>query len=161
MRKKSPWFTLKTIVPALLVLPPLGLVLLWRSPHSKRMKIAVSTVFAVLLIVASAAVVRSGLHEDWLHPRIPASGFDVSRDSRGHYKIKRVLPLERQVFNEVVRQVRALSAETNWTSQRGEGVYSADPETLAINRVARRHNLDPDDVSMIYLKVSGSLAPDR
>ena len=125
------------------------------------MKIAVSAVFAVLLIAASAAVVRSSLHEDWLHPRIPASGFDVSRDSRGHYMTKRVLPLERQIFNEVVRQVRALSAETNWTSQRGEGVYSADPETIAVNRVAQRHGLDPEDVAMIYLKVSGSLAPDH
>jgi hypothetical protein len=161
MRKRRTWYRLKTIVLALLILPPLGLFLLWRSPRSRRAKIVVTLIFVLLVTGAGAAFVKSGLYGNWANPPMPASGFDVTRDRQGRYQIERVLPFERQIFNEVVREIKKLSESTNWTSEKGVNIYSADPETIAFNRIGQRHGLDPEDVGAIYMKVSSGLTGGR
>jgi len=161
MKKRRKWYGLKTLVPALLILPPLGLYLLWISPRSNRVKVFVTVVLILLLGVGRVAYVKSGIYEKWAEPPIPESGFDVTRDARGRYEIERILPLERKVFNDAVREIKRASKDPSWTSLQGEAIYAADPESRAFSTVGRRYGMDPLDVELIYMKVSSRLARER
>lgn len=161
MRKRRKWYGLKTLVPALVILPPLGLYLLWASPRSRWAKAAIT--IAVLLLFGSLHVtfVKYGIYREWIEPPVPESGFAVTRDSRGQYEIQRILPFERKVFNEVVVEIKRASKDTSWTSLQGSSIYAADPESRAFGTVARRYSLDPADVELIYMKVSSQLSRRR
>ena len=157
MRKKRKWYKLKTILPALVILPPLGLLLLWLSPRTNKAKTVITVIYVLLLSIGAVFFLRSDYYGTWVHPRIPASGFDVSRNKQGRYAQTRVFPFEQQIFNEVVYEEKRLSQSSNWTTEQGLAIYSSDPETMAVNIVAKRHNLEPEDVSSIYLKVTSHL----
>ena len=161
MKKRRKWYGLKIIVPALLILPPLGLYLLWRSPRSNRVKVFVTVVLILLVGVGRVAYVKSGIYEKWAEPPIPESGFDVTRDSRGGYEIERILPLERKVFNDAVKEMRRTSKDPSWTSLQGVSIYTADPESRAFSIIAKRYGLDTSEVELIYMKVSSRLARER
>jgi len=157
MRKTRPQQRLWQIVLGLVILPPLGLFMLWRSSRTLRVKIVVST---VLVLVVGAAVV--GLAEVANHKRlaaedVPPSGFDVTYDSRGHYRNNRILPLERDVFNAVVSEMRR--PQPMQAVPPGEIVSEemVHPEAKAFEVVADRFGLDYEDVKAIYLKVSVQL----
>jgi hypothetical protein len=159
MRKKNPLRNFNLLLAALLLVPPVGLLLLWMSPRSRGYKVMV-TVATVLFFAALAGVVWvTGYYEELIEPSVPATGFCYDRDHQGHYRIDRVLPLERKIFNEVVREKRRNQAELETSLDQTVDRTSDDPETRAIGTVAERHNLDTTDVQAIFMKVSSKLAP--
>lgn len=160
MRINKRWYKLKTIVPALLVLPPLGLFLLWISPkRTRKAKIAITLVFVLLLAGTGAAIIATGYYKNWQEPPVPESGFDVFRTDRGAYRIARVLPFERDIFDEVVKELRKIQKRDGMSYAQTEASEIDDPVAMAVAIVAERHGLDAIDVQAIYTKVSSKLAP--
>lgn len=162
MKKMSSWYSYRLIVPALLILPPLGLILLWKSPRTPRAKLVVSVMFVAFLTGAFVGVVRSGLYARYLESRQPPGDvFDVRMDSRNAYVSKEILPFERKIFAAVVRNMRTNSAmeQQNVSVHRDIVDYdSISLGTRAFQAVGDEYGLDYDDVQKIYRKVSAILA---
>jgi hypothetical protein len=142
MRKKNPLHNFNLILAALLLVPPVGMLLLWMSPRSRGYKVTV-TVATILFFATLAGIAWvTGYYEEIFEPPVPPSGFCYDRDNQGHYRIDRVLPLERQIFNEVVREKRRYQKEMGTSFGQVEARMMDDPETKAIATVAERHSLD-------------------
>ncbi len=156
MRKKpKTWYRLRIILLALVIVPPLGLFMLWRSPRSLRAKVAGSVAFLLFLAVGYTTVMETGIYARFTQTEDPAWGYDVSYDSRGRYRTPRILPLEREVFNGVVHEMRTLQAEYTISDEEITSIEMAQPEAKAFEIVAEQHEeLTYDEVKAIYLKVS-------
>lgn len=160
MKKKNPLRNFNLLVAALLLVPPLGMLLLWMSPRSRAYKATV-TVATILFFAALVGVAWvTGYYQEMIEPPVPASGFCYDRDRQGHYRIDRVLPFERQIFNEVVREKRRYEKETGSSFSQTVGGMIDDPETKAIAAVAERNDLDTTDVQAIFMKISAKMASD-
>lgn len=150
MSKAGRTHALWLIVLALIILPPLGLLMLWRSPWTVRAKIAISA--ACLLLVA----VSFGIYGRIAGSAVPACGYDVKQDGRGHYRTSRILPFEYEVFGAVVREMREFRPV-----EVGLGADARTARTKACDTVAAQYDLDYNDVEAIYMKVSSELARRR
>ena len=161
MRNKNRLRNFNLILAALLLVPPVGLLLLWMAPRSRGYKATV-TVVTILFFAALVGVAWvTGYYQEIIEPPVPASGFCYDRDNQGHYRIDRVLPFERQIFNEVVREKWRYQTEMGSSFSQTVVRMMDDPETRAIAAVAERHNLDTIDVQAIFMKISSKMAPDR
>lgn len=162
MRKRTrPWYRLRLIVLALLVVPPLGLVMLWKSPRTLRAKIIVSVAFVLFVSIAFGVAVKTRLYERFQAPEIPIGGYDVTRDSRGRYHNPRILPFELEVFSAVVKEMRRLQPAHTVPDEEITSIYMVQPEAEAFEIVAEKKGLDSQEVKAIYLKVSTLLARSR
>ena len=159
-KKKKPWYSFRLIIPALIIIPPLGLVLLWKSPRTLRAKAAASILFLVFLTAAFVGVVQTGLYTRYVeHRQPPGDVFDVRMDSRSNYVSAEILPYERHIFAATVRQMR-VNQERSAADMRAEivDIDSISPGTKAFRAVADEYNLDYEDVRKIYRKVSSLLS---
>lgn len=156
--KKTRWYKLNIVLPALLVVPPLGFFLLWMSPRSRKFKTTLSVVVVLLFAAAAGVMWQTEYYKNFMPQSVPASGFDVERDGRGHYRIDRVLPFERQIFNEVVEEMRRLQKEQGPSYSQTEARAMEDPETKAVDIVAVRNSLDGSEVEAIFMKVSSKMS---
>lgn len=156
MKNRNPWYSLWRIVPSLIILPPLGFVLLWKSPRSPRAKLVVSVLFLAFLTGAFVGSVRTGLYDRYvLHKQPSGDVFDVRMDSRQVYVTDEVLPFERKVFSAVVRQMRTY--ETRVAPDLTRDIVDLDAlvaGTRAFEAVGDEYGLDYEDVQKIYRKVS-------
>ena len=157
MRKANPWRKLWLIALALLVVPPLGLFVLWRSPRERRVKIVVSTILAFL--IAGVVVGAARTHDRWAGKRVPEYDYDVTMNSRNRYRTPEILSQERLIFNEVVQETRRSRVNSFMDAYTAEGPNVTQPQTRAFAIVAKRRGLDPDVVAAIYRKVSSQLVP--
>lgn len=159
-KKKNPWYSFRLIIPALIIIPPLGLVLLWKSPRSPRAKAVASILFLVFLTGAFVGAVQGGLYARYIeHGQPPADVFDVRMDSRSNYVSVEILPYERQIFAAIVRQMR-VNQERSAADMHAEivDIESISSGTKAFRAVADEYNLDYEDVRKIYRKVSSLLS---
>ena len=156
MKKKQPWYSFRLIIPALVFLPPLGLVLLWKSPRTLRTKAAVSVLLLVFLTSAFAGAIRTGRYADYIESRHPGKDvFDVRIDSRNHYLSQEVLPFERKIFAAVVRKMRSDQDDGRVDVQMDiVDIESVGTGTRAFRAVGDEYGLDYEDVQKIYRKVS-------
>ncbi len=156
MKKKNPWYSFRLIIPALIVIPPLGLVLLWKSPRTPRAKLAVSVLFLVFLTGAFVGSIRSGLYERYVQNKQPSGDvFDVRVDSRQVYLSREVLPFERKIFAAVVREMRLNQApDTPNLTRDIVDLEQVAGGTKAFQAVGEVYGLDYEDVQKIYRKVS-------
>ncbi|HUV05581.1 MAG TPA: hypothetical protein VMX94_10795 [Armatimonadota bacterium] len=157
MRRTRPRNRFWLVVAALVIVPPLGLFMLWKSPWSRLAKVVVSAL--CVLLIAGAVVGAARIHNRWSGKKIPECGYDLTMDSRNRYRTPDILPLEREVFNAVVREMRRPQIISPINAYSAEGPNLSQPQTRAFAIVAERHNLDPDVVAAIYRKVSSHLAP--
>jgi len=157
-KKKNPWYSFRLIIPALIIIPPLGLVLLWKSPHTQRVKAAVSILFLVLVTAAFVGAVQTRLYARYVEHTRPRT-IDVRMDSRSNYVSPEILPDEREIFAAIVRQMR-ISQEQAAVDIHTEivDIDSISPGTKAFRAVADEYNLDYEDVRKIYRKVSSLLS---
>lgn len=160
MKKKNPWYSFRLIIPTLIVIPPLGFVLLWRSPRTQRAKAAASVLFLVFLTTAFVGTVQTGLYTRYVqHRQPPGDVFDVRMDSRSNYVSAEILPYERQIFAAVVRQMRIRQERaTGDIHSEIDDIDAISPGTRAFRAVADEYNLDYEDVRKVYRKVSSLLA---
>lgn len=162
MKKGKKWSRLQVLIPALLLIPPLGLYLLWRSPRTVLVKSVVSVLLIVFLAGAAFGVVKTGIYARITGSDIPPEGFCVDKDSRGHYVIPRILPREGEIFGAVVREMRRdqrmLRPQTDIEIPSLDAIQ---PEARAVEIVAEREGLTYEEVQSIYLKVSSLLAKGR
>lgn len=156
-RIKKRRYSLETIVMSLIFVPPLGFLLLWITARTRRTRIIVLTAFVLFAVGVTGAFVKSGRYSRLKDHSIPQEGFDVSHDSRGRYVTKEILPFERQIFREVVREMRRTQPESIPSQSELIPIETAEPERKAFERVADRHDLYYDDVKGIYLKVTTQL----
>lgn len=154
MRRKNKWWhSLKLIVPAMLVLPPLGFLMLWKSRRRPIHKIVVSVLVLAVLAVSVVAAVRTDVYGRMFPPEIPPTSYDVRTDSRGRYINTNISELEREVFNQVVYELRHVSTRIPTAGEE----LTADMvfhENAVYELVAYEHDLEPEDVRDIYMKVS-------
>lgn len=129
----------------LLVLPPVGLFLFWRSRRSLWIKTWASIIALIVL-----GVMVSGVWGVIVDARVPSSGYDVSIDSLGRYNTPRILEYEKEIFNEVMQFKREHSGEPGYAMED----YRNEPDAFAFMMVAQNNNLSYDDVRAIYWKVS-------
>jgi hypothetical protein len=155
MNKPSLWHNLLVILFALIILPPLGLYLLWKSHRELQDKIYMTIVFAVVFIGASALLVHSGVLQRYDEP---IGGYDIATDQLGHYKNPRILPFENRVFTAVVGQLRKLGSNNKAISVDIESLEDIQPGYKAYQIVGDEFGIPPEDVEQIYLKVSSHLA---
>lgn len=157
MRKRNPWYSFRLIVPALIVLPPLGLILLWKSPRTPRAKLVATLCFLVFVTGAFVGAIKSGAYARYVESRQPREGvYDVRMDSRQNYVSKEVLPFERKIFAAIVREMR-LEQEPNTAFDLKQDIadYSElQPGLKAYEAVGDEYGLDYEDVERIYHKVS-------
>ena len=154
MRRAKPRSNLLRVVLALIILPPLGLFMLWRSPRVLRVKIIISIIFVLLAGGAVAGIIKSGILGG---AQEPPGGYDVTLDSRGRYRTQEIFPFERTIFNAVVREMRKLPAEHVSINDELTSLEMVQPERKAFQKVANRYGLDYEDVEAIYIKVSSQL----
>jgi len=137
----------------MLILPPLGFFMLWKSRRRPIHKIVVSVLVLVVLAVGVVAAVRMDVYGRMFPPEIPPTTFDVRTDSRGRYINRNISELEREIFNQVVHELR----------QRGTRIPRAGEELTAdmvfqeyaaYEMVAYENGLEPEEVRDIYMKVS-------
>jgi hypothetical protein len=159
-KKKQPWYSFRLIIPALLVMPPLGFVLLWKSPRTRRAKAVVSVLFLAFLITAFAGAVRTGIYAKYVEAKQPSDDvFDVRMDSRSNYMSHEVLPFERKVFAAVVSQMRSNHDPQKIDFSRDiVDIDTVSAGTKAFEAVGDEYGLDYEDVRKIYRKVSSLLA---
>jgi len=160
MRKRKPWHKLWVIVLASIILLPLGLFLLWRSPRSIRAKVVISVILVSVLTGVGVGVVTTGTYARLTNDPEPLEGFDVSMDSRGNYKVTKIFPLERKVFNAVVIEMRRAPNRQAVVTEELATIEGM-PEGKAYQAVAEEFGLGVPDVEAIYLKVSSQLAKTR
>jgi len=158
MRRAKP-HKLWLIVLALAIVPPLGLLMLWRSPRNRTAKIVISAICVLLIAGAVVGAVRT--HDRWAAKNIPECGYDVTMNSRNRYRNPQVLPLEREIFSAVVREMRYRDFTTPMDAFNATGPNVAESQTRAFAIVAKRHDMDPEAVAAIYRKVSSRLTPGR
>lgn len=159
-KKKNPWYSFRLIIPALIIIPPLGLVLLWKSPRTPRAKAAASVLFLVVLTAAFVGAVQTGIYARYVeHKQPPGDVFDVRMDSRNNYVAAEILPYEREIFAAIVRQMR-VNQERAAVDIHSDivDIDSISPGTKAFRVVADEYNLDYEDVRKIYRKVSSLLS---
>jgi len=149
----KPWHRLWLIIPALVLVSPLGLALLWTSPRKTRAKIIGTAIFLALLIGAVGGVVNTGLYKALLHNDGPIGLYDTSLNSRGRYNTPEVLPYEREVFVAVVREARRIKG-TLPPAEEALSIEHIVPEAKAFEIVAEEKQIPVKDVEEIYLKVS-------
>ncbi len=158
MRKKKSWHKLEFILPVMIVLPPVGLLLLWLSPQRRALKDTLTVLLLAFYALVGIVVWRTGYYTNFQEPPIPHSGYDITKDARGQYEISRVLPKERRIFNQVVEETRRIQkSPMNMPSQMDSSTID-DPEARAIEIVAERYGINSTDVQGIYMKVSSKLA---
>ncbi len=157
MRKRNPWYSFRLIVPALIVLPPLGLILLWKSPRTPRTKLAATLCFLVFVTGAFVGAIKSGAYARYLESRHPSEGvYNVRMDSRQNYVSREVLPFERKIFAAIVSQMRMeRGQQAPIEMNRDISDYSElQPGLRAYEAVGDAYGLDYEDVEKIYHKVS-------
>lgn len=161
MRKKTRRFKLNIVLWALVLLPPLGLFLLWRAPRSWRYKTALTVAAFLFYALLAGAAWKAGFYDDYVEPPVPASGYCIERNQRGHYRIDRVLPFEREIFQEVVEQERKYTKETGASPSQADSEELDDPESRAITTVADNHGMDSTEVLAIFMKVSSKMVKSK
>lgn len=156
MRKKKTkiWHSLWLIVPGIMVLPPLGIFALWKSPHKLWAKIAITVVCGLL----AAGIWTVNIRQKIESMQIPACGYDIDKDSRNRYQNPRIYPLEGQVFSAVIGEMRSIHKKQEVIQDEIVSVDAVQPESGAFEIVADEFGLDYDVVESIYNKVSGQLA---
>lgn len=159
MKRKRFWHSMWLIVPATVLLPPLGLFMLWRSPRRLVPKMAISVFLLLLLGGGIVGAVKTDVYG--LRPRIdPSVEFDVSMNRFNRYRTPQVLPLERKIFGEVVQEmmkVRPFERQKPVDVSEVENPIMVMRESKAFQVVADRNYMDVEDVAAIYLKVSSKL----
>lgn len=160
MRKRQPWYSFWLILPALIVIPPLGLALLWKSPRKPRAKVAFTLLYLIFLTAGFVWAVKTDFYERYIDRTAPPEDvFDVRLDSRNRYVTPEVMPLEGRVFATVVKEMRSERPGLNVNISREiVDVESLDTHARAFEAAAEKHNLDYDEVQSIYRKVSFLLA---
>jgi hypothetical protein len=158
-KKKQPWYGFRLIIPSLVIVPPLGLILLWKSPRTLRIKALVSVLLLVFLTSAFAGAVKTGLHGRLFPPKPTEEMYDVRIDSRNNYVSDEVLPFERKIFAAVVRNMRSDQGNEGVDVQTDiVDIESVGAGTRAFRAVGDEYGLDYEDVQKIYRKVSYTLA---
>lgn len=146
------------IILLLVVLPPIGLLVLWRSSHRLLVK-SMWTVVTICLIAAVLFGISKAGYAPWSKKEIPPSGIAVEKNERNRYVIPEILPREREIFNEVVEEMRKMPASFDPDARDITTYDPAQPRSYAFEAVAERHGLDPETVAAVYRKVSTKLIP--
>ena len=128
MRNTRPWYTTWLIVPVVVILPPLGLPILWRSSRTLGSKIIISALFVLL---AAGAVSGFYFQGKLIYAEDPISGYDVRLDEKGNYRTPRILPLERDVFNEVTYELRRNPPSRDTLTEDVMSIQDFEPEKEA------------------------------
>ncbi len=159
MKKRQPWYSFRLIIPSLVIVPPLGLILLWKSPRTLRIKALVSVLLIAFLASALAGAAKFHLRGRLFPPKPTGEMYDVRIDSRNNYLSEEVLPFERKIFAAVVQTMRSEQRDQSVDVQRDiVDVESIGAGTQAFRAVADEYGLDYEDVQKIYRKVSYMLA---
>lgn len=143
------------VIPLVVIIPPVGLALLWTSRHSVRVKTIVCAIFVLLAAGTTVGVLKSGVLGQ---SPIPPGGYDVSVDERGYYRTGRILPFEQEIFSAVVKEMSG--SQVVDAVPQGEPAIpeDVDPQAQAFRKVAVHYGLEYEDVKAIYLKVSSYLS---
>lgn len=157
-RKKKRRYNLETIVLSLIFVPPLGFFLLWITARSRRTRGIVLASFVLFLALAAGVFFKSGMYSRLRGPSIPSSGFDITHDSRGRYQTQEILPFERTIFSEVVREMQRIPPDYGGPKAEPLSMEAVQPEYKAFEIIASRRDMNVDDVKGIYLKVTTQLA---
>jgi len=143
---------------SLILVPPLGFFLLWITARTWKTRIIVLAAFLLFAAGAAGAIIKSGIYGKLTDHSVPASGFDIAHDDRGHYTTKRILPYEWQIFREVVGEMRKTKPGMAVYRRDHLTVETAEREREVFERVAGRHDMYYDDVQGIYIKVTNLLS---
>ena len=151
------WHRLWAIIPALILIFPLGLVLLWTSPRDVKTKVLSTALFLAVGIGAVAGAVTTGLYDELVGSRETIGLYDTSLDGRGRYNTPEILPYEREIFSAVVREKRRMSSRLP-PADEDLSIETIVPETKAFQTVADDKQIPVKDVEAIYLKVSHQIS---
>jgi hypothetical protein len=146
------------IIPLMVVLPPVGFVVLWRSSHKALTKYLCSAIIICLICGGIAGISKAG-YGPWGKKKIPPSGIAVEMDKRNRYIIPEILPREREIFNEVVKEIHNVPPSFDPDARDITTYDPSEPRSYAFEAVAKRTGLDPKTVAAVYRKVSMQLIP--
>lgn len=159
MRKTKVWQWMLLILPALVIMPPLGLVMLWKSPRVLKDKIGVTIIFLIIWAGAGVGALKSNYYG--LRPLpVPECGYNIELDSRGRYVDPRILPHEKDIFDEVIKENERFKKKDPFYVPNSAAVESASmilADGRAYKVVADREGIDVEDVASIHRKVSMKL----
>lgn len=142
----------------LVVLPPVGLLVLWRSSQRLFAKSMWTGVTICLIVGVLFGIGKAG-YAPWSQKEIPPSGIAVEKNERNRYVIPEILPRERKIFNEVVKEIHKMPASFDPDARDITTYDPSQPLGYVFEMVAERNGLDPETVAAVYRKVSMKLIP--